>query len=49
MVTATQPKGRFGALSLSSDQEVEKFQEKVQGDGGWINAGFFVLQPEVFN
>lgn len=48
-VTATQPKGRFGALSLSSDQKVEKFQEKVQGDGGWINAGFFVLQPEVFN
>jgi glucose-1-phosphate cytidylyltransferase len=48
-VTATQPKGRFGALSLSSDQKVEKFQEKLQGDGGWINAGFFVLQPKVFN
>jgi glucose-1-phosphate cytidylyltransferase len=48
-VTATQPKGRFGALSLSPDQKVEKFQEKLQGDGGWINAGFFVLQPEVFN
>lgn len=48
-VTATQPKGRFGALALSSDQRVEKFQEKLQGDGGWINAGFFVLQPEVFH
>jgi glucose-1-phosphate cytidylyltransferase len=48
-VTATQPNGRFGVLSLSSDQKVEKFQEKIQGDGGWINAGFFVLQPEVFN
>ncbi|MGG3888363.1 glucose-1-phosphate cytidylyltransferase [Metabacillus fastidiosus] len=48
-VTATQPQGRFGALSLSSDQSVERFQEKIHGDGGWINAGFFVLQPEVFN
>src|SRR6185312_11026695 len=35
-VTATKPKGRFGMLSLSSEQEVEKFQEKVQGDGGWV-------------
>ncbi|WP_078428359.1 glucose-1-phosphate cytidylyltransferase [Alkalihalobacterium alkalinitrilicum] len=48
-VTTTQPQGRFGVLSISPDQKVEKFQEKIQGDGGWINAGFFVLQPEVFN
>lgn len=48
-VTATQPQGRFGALSLSSNHQVEKFEEKIQGDGGWINAGFFVLEPEVFN
>lgn len=48
-VTSTQPQGRFGVLSLSPDQRVEKFQEKIQGDGGWINAGFFVFQPEVFN
>lgn len=48
-VTSTQPQGRFGVLSLSPDQRVEKFQEKIQGDGGWINAGFFVLQPEVFD
>jgi glucose-1-phosphate cytidylyltransferase len=48
-VTAVQPKGRFGALSLSSDLRVENFQEKVQGDESWINAGFFVLQPEVFD
>jgi glucose-1-phosphate cytidylyltransferase len=48
-LTTTQPQGRFGVLSLSNDQRVEKFQEKIQGDGGWINAGFFVLQPEVFN
>ncbi|KON85966.1 glucose-1-phosphate cytidylyltransferase [Sporosarcina globispora] len=48
-VTATKPKGRFGMLSLSSEQKVENFQEKIQGDGGWINAGFFVLEPEIFN
>ncbi|SHS25420.1 glucose-1-phosphate cytidylyltransferase [Mycobacteroides abscessus subsp. abscessus] len=48
-VTATQPQGRFGALSITSDFRVEKFQEKIHGDGGWINAGFFVFQPEVFN
>ncbi|MGJ7923220.1 glucose-1-phosphate cytidylyltransferase [Neobacillus sp. LXY-4] len=48
-VTATKPQGRFGSLSLSSDAQVESFQEKIEGDRDWINAGFFVLQPEVFN
>lgn len=48
-VTATQPQGRFGALSLSPDLKVDRFQEKIHGDGGWINAGYFVLQPEVFD
>ncbi len=47
-VTATQPSGRFGALILN-EQKVESFTEKPKGDGAWINAGFFVLQPEVFN
>jgi glucose-1-phosphate cytidylyltransferase len=48
-LTSVQPSGRFGALSLSTDQRVESFQEKVKGDGAWINGGFFVLQPEIFN
>ena len=48
-VTSVQPSGRFGALELSEDNCVRGFQEKPQGDGGWINGGFFVLQPEVFN
>ncbi|WP_289135090.1 glucose-1-phosphate cytidylyltransferase [uncultured Brevibacillus sp.] len=48
-ITATQPPGRFGALDLTSDDQVRGFQEKPNGDGGWINAGFFVLQPEVFS
>lgn len=48
-VTSIQPSGRFGALDLSESNEVRGFQEKPKGDGAWINAGFFVLQPEVFD
>jgi len=48
-VTAIQPTGRFGALDLSEDNRVLGFQEKPKGDGNWINAGFFVLEPEVFS
>lgn len=48
-VTSVQPSGRFGALKLTDENRVAGFQEKPQGDGGWINGGFFVLQPEVFN
>lgn len=48
-VTSTQPSGRFGALKLAQDNQVETFQEKPDGDGGWINGGFFVMQPEVFD
>ncbi len=45
-VTATQPPGRFGALRFEGDRALG-FQEKPQGDGGWINGGYFVLSPEV--
>ena len=45
-VTATQPAGRFGALRIEGSQ-VKAFKEKVQGDGGWINGGYFVLSPKV--
>lgn len=48
-VTATQPTGRFGALSLTDDDTVAGFQEKPKGDRNWINAGFFVLNPGVFD
>lgn len=48
-VTSTQPSGRFGALKFGAGDLVESFQEKPEGDGGWINAGFFVMQPEVFD
>jgi glucose-1-phosphate cytidylyltransferase len=45
-VTATQPPGRFGAIRFEQNH-VLGFQEKPQGDGGWINGGFFVLSPRV--
>lgn len=45
-VAAVQPPGRYGALIREGDA-VCGFQEKPRGDGGWINGGFFVLQPEV--
>jgi len=48
-VTAVQPPGRFGSLQIGSDAAVEGFQEKPQGDGIWINGGFFVLEPEVID
>jgi glucose-1-phosphate cytidylyltransferase len=48
-MTSVQPEGRYGSLVIDSDEKVLSFQEKPQGDGAWINAGFFVCQPEVFN
>jgi glucose-1-phosphate cytidylyltransferase len=47
-MTAVQPPGRFGALELDGDN-VRSFLEKPQGDGGWINGGFFVLNPQVLD
>lgn len=47
-VTAIQPPGRYGALSIDRN-EVRSFQEKPAGDGAWINGGFFVLEPSVFD
>ena len=48
-VTAVQPSGRFGALNLNEFNQVNSFMEKPKGDGSWINGGFFVCEPEVFN
>ena len=48
-ITAVRPPGRFGSLILGNNNEVIKFEEKPLGDGGWINGGFFVLEPEVLN
>jgi glucose-1-phosphate cytidylyltransferase len=48
-ITSVQPEGRYGSLIVDDQQRVLAFQEKPEGDGAWINAGFFVCQPEVFN
>lgn len=48
-LTAVAPAGRFGALGLSNGDQVDSFQEKPQGDGGFINGGFFVLNPKVLD
>jgi glucose-1-phosphate cytidylyltransferase len=47
-VTAAQPPGRFGALNIDGERVVS-FKEKPQGDGSWVNAGFFVLNPRVLD
>ena len=47
-LTAMQPPGRFGALVLEQHL-VARFQEKPEGDGSWINGGFFVLSPKVID
>ncbi|MEG2379927.1 MAG: glucose-1-phosphate cytidylyltransferase [Bacilli bacterium] len=47
-ITAIQPGGKFGALDLGNNDEIKSFVEKSKEDGGWINAGYMVLSPEVF-
>jgi glucose-1-phosphate cytidylyltransferase len=47
-VTSVQPPGRFGTLDISGDK-ITNFKEKPAGDGNWINGGYFVLEPSVFN
>lgn len=48
-VTATYPPGRFGALDVDANGRIAAFTEKPRGDGGLINAGFFVLSPQVID
>ena len=47
-LTSVQPEGRFGALNLEGDH-VTAFAEKPKGDGSWINGGFFVCEPKIFD
>jgi glucose-1-phosphate cytidylyltransferase len=47
-VTGVSPPGRFGAMSVF-ENKVIKFQEKPEGDDSWINGGFFVLEPKIFD
>lgn len=45
-VTAVKPPGRFGRLKIDKDENVVGFNEKPDGDGSWINGGFFIVEPE---
>jgi glucose-1-phosphate cytidylyltransferase len=48
-LVAVQPPGRYGALAIDLSGGVQNFQEKPSGDGGWINGGFFVLEPRAID
>jgi glucose-1-phosphate cytidylyltransferase len=49
-LTAVQPPGRFGAFNLHHNNDmISSFKEKPQGDSAWINGGYFVLEPEIFD
>jgi len=49
-ITAIQPGGRFGALNIDEkDNTVKEFVEKKKEDGGWVNGGFMVLEPKIFD
>jgi glucose-1-phosphate cytidylyltransferase len=48
-ITAAQPVGRFGSLNLIEGDIVGVFKEKSRGDLSWVNAGFFILEPKVFD
>ncbi len=48
-LTAVRPGGRFGALELNETNEIQSFKEKNIDDGGWINGGFMVIEPQIFD
>ena len=48
-LTSIQPPGSFGNLEINKDGSVSSFQEKPEGDGAWINGGFFVLSAGIFD
>ncbi|NOT36017.1 MAG: glucose-1-phosphate cytidylyltransferase [Saprospiraceae bacterium] len=48
-LTSVQSPGRFGHIDINEEGRVEQFEEKPEEDGMWINGGYFVLEPEIFN
>ncbi|HLF34044.1 MAG TPA: sugar phosphate nucleotidyltransferase, partial [Cyclobacteriaceae bacterium] len=48
-MTSVQPEGRFGAIKINKNNKVDSFTEKPKGDGSWVNGGFFVCEPGVFD
>ncbi len=48
-LTAVKPSGKFGAIDISKDGTINSFSEKPKGDGSWINGGFMVCEPQIFD
>ena len=48
-ITAIQPGGRFGMLDIDDDHRISHFKEKSKEDGGWINGGFMILEPQIMD
>ncbi len=48
-MTSVQPEGRFGSIDIENGKRVSHFIEKPKGDGTWVNAGFFVCEPKIFD
>ena len=48
-MTAVQPSGRFGALVIKDENLITSFMEKPKGDESWVNGGFFVCEPQIFD
>jgi len=48
-LTAMRPPGRYGVIKFAENDQISSFQEKPDGEGGWINGGFFVLKPAVID
>lgn len=48
-ITSSQPAGRFGALDIVNKNSVRSFIEKPEDGGNWINAGYFVFEPDIFD
>ncbi|MDR0746681.1 MAG: glucose-1-phosphate cytidylyltransferase [Helicobacteraceae bacterium] len=48
-LTAVQPSGRYGAIIIDENNAVKRFDEKPDGDNAWINGGFFVMEPQIFD
>ena len=48
-LTAVRPEGKFGALDIAPDGGINNFEEKPKGDGSWINGGFMVCEPQIFD
>lgn len=48
-ITAIQPGGRFGTMDIGEDSTIARFSEKRKEDGGWINGGYMVVEPQVMD